>query len=361
MEFSFNVGKLFPNEITVIDANLSHLKNVGNFQELKNQLRSVVDKLGEASAKAQGLLGSITSLSKLSFSSHKIYLLKDPQKKNIVIGFIKVGSKKLFFYDIRGIQIENDPLCVLDFYVHESVQRKGCGKKLFEFMLSYENIQAEKLAIDKPSHKFLNFLNKHYGLCNIVPQLNNFVVFVQYFRDRNADSSKRSTKLINSGDCSTYNKRNVIPSHDRQKTDNIYTREQRTASLPPIGRPESGRNRDVDLRKEVTPTVNQFNQRALNSETKIEVSNLPKNNYSPPMLRRDGPSKDYMDLLGRYKPIQDKEYLHSTNATPINNVHKPEITRQKPQVDLGTGWNIFGVPSANQADHRKYRRQTKLW
>ena len=27
------------------------------------------------------------------------------------------------------------PLCVLDFYVHESRQRKGCGKRLFEAML----------------------------------------------------------------------------------------------------------------------------------------------------------------------------------------------------------------------------------
>ena len=30
---------------------------------------------------------------------------------------------------------EVEPLCVLDFYVHESRQRTGCGKKLFEAML----------------------------------------------------------------------------------------------------------------------------------------------------------------------------------------------------------------------------------
>ena len=30
---------------------------------------------------------------------------------------------------------EVEPLCVLDFYVHESRQRSGCGKKLFEEML----------------------------------------------------------------------------------------------------------------------------------------------------------------------------------------------------------------------------------
>ena len=52
-----------------------------------------------------------------------------------MIGIIKVGSKKLFVYDRDGEQREMQPLCVLDFYVHESRQRHGCGKKLFQHML----------------------------------------------------------------------------------------------------------------------------------------------------------------------------------------------------------------------------------
>ena len=55
--------------------------------------------------------------------------------KGAVIGIIKVGSKKLFVYDRDGEQHEMQPLCVLDFYVHESRQRNGCGKKLFQHML----------------------------------------------------------------------------------------------------------------------------------------------------------------------------------------------------------------------------------
>ena len=51
------------------------------------------------------------------------------------VGFIKVGTKKLFLYDTQGAQKEVSPLCVLDFYVHESQQRKGFGKKLYEHML----------------------------------------------------------------------------------------------------------------------------------------------------------------------------------------------------------------------------------
>jgi GNAT acetyltransferase, Mec-17 len=51
----------------------------------------------------------------------------------------------------------------LDFYIHESRQRAGLGKVLFEFMLEYENLLPEQLAIDRPSEKLLSFLRKHYG------------------------------------------------------------------------------------------------------------------------------------------------------------------------------------------------------
>ena len=51
------------------------------------------------------------------------------------VGILRVGQKKLFVYDRDGNNHELEPLCVLDFYVHESRQRTGCGKKLFQFML----------------------------------------------------------------------------------------------------------------------------------------------------------------------------------------------------------------------------------
>jgi len=53
----------------------------------------------------------------------------------VVVGILKVGCKKLFVYDSHGIQHEMQSLCVLDFYVHESCQRRGYGWKLFEHML----------------------------------------------------------------------------------------------------------------------------------------------------------------------------------------------------------------------------------
>jgi alpha-tubulin N-acetyltransferase 1 len=52
-----------------------------------------------------------------------------------VVGLLKVGRKKLFVFDAAGVHHEMKPLCVLDFYVHESKQRMGCGKALYEYML----------------------------------------------------------------------------------------------------------------------------------------------------------------------------------------------------------------------------------
>ena len=50
-------------------------------------------------------------------------------------------------------------------------------------MISKEKILPRKLGIDRPSIKFLNFLQKYYGLKDYVPQNNNFVVFKDYFID----------------------------------------------------------------------------------------------------------------------------------------------------------------------------------
>lgn len=70
----------------------------------------------------------------------------------------------MYVFDESGdTQMVNAP-CVLDFYIHESRQRAGLGKILFQSMLQQENYQPEKLAIDRPSEKLVGFLRKHYGL-----------------------------------------------------------------------------------------------------------------------------------------------------------------------------------------------------
>lgn len=81
----------------------------------------------------------------------------------VVTGLLKIGIKSLYVFDANGdTQMVNAP-CVLDFYIHESRQRAGLGKILFQSMLQQENYQPEKLAIDRPSEKLVGFLRKHYG------------------------------------------------------------------------------------------------------------------------------------------------------------------------------------------------------
>lgn len=92
-----------------------------------------------------------------------------------------MGKRNLFIRGDTGAIKEIKPLCLLDFYVHESMQRGGHGKQLFEDMLEAEGVRPEKLGYDRPSEKLVGFLAKHYGLKKYVPQNNNFVVFDAYW------------------------------------------------------------------------------------------------------------------------------------------------------------------------------------
>jgi len=59
-------------------------------------------------------------------------------------------------------------VCVLDFYVDNSVQRGGYGKLLFDAMLEYQKVGPAKLAYDRPSPKLIAFMAKHFGLKSYV-------------------------------------------------------------------------------------------------------------------------------------------------------------------------------------------------
>lgn len=55
------------------------------------------------------------------------------------------------------------------------------------FVVNFQDkkVEVSKLALDKPSNKFLSFLKKHYGLSKIYPQNNNFLVFEGFFAEAN--------------------------------------------------------------------------------------------------------------------------------------------------------------------------------
>ncbi|KAB1261826.1 Alpha-tubulin N-acetyltransferase 1 [Camelus dromedarius] len=162
--------------------------------DLQQQIMTIVDELGKASAKAQHLPAPITSASRMQSNRHVMYVLKDtsarPAGKGAIVGFLKVGYKKLFVLDDREAHNEVEPLCILDFYIHESLQRHGHGRELFQYMLQKERVEPHQLAIDRPSQKLLKFLNKHYNLETTVPQVNNFVIFEGFFAHQHRKFSR---------------------------------------------------------------------------------------------------------------------------------------------------------------------------
>lgn len=76
-------------------------------------------------------LGCHTYLSKHHFTQISVCNFRN----FAVVGILKMGWKKLFLYDKAGSRSEAMVYCLLDFYIHESRQRKGYGKRLIEYML----------------------------------------------------------------------------------------------------------------------------------------------------------------------------------------------------------------------------------
>eukprot|EP00928_Gymnodinium_smaydae_P092421 TRINITY_DN762_c0_g1_i1.p1 TRINITY_DN762_c0_g1~~TRINITY_DN762_c0_g1_i1.p1 ORF type:complete len:311 (+),score=44.29 TRINITY_DN762_c0_g1_i1:89-1021(+) len=157
-------------------------------------LGTVLEEMGQRSAVAQGLRRPVTFGSPTGLGDQRVYLLVDGRT---ALGFLKVGRKRLFvaappptdvgfrgaqrFADVQDALREIEPLCALDFYVHERCQRRGHGRRLFDAMLAREKVEPAMLGYDRPSPKLLGFLSSHYGLNKYRPQNNNFVVFDRYF------------------------------------------------------------------------------------------------------------------------------------------------------------------------------------
>ena len=152
----------------------------------KAYIKEILDKMGELSSKSQNLLVNVTTTNRFFTSDHTLIIKAD---KNKVLGYIKVGPKRLFLRDRICNYHERKTLCVLDFYIYDTEQRKGLGKEIFDFMLNYKKINPGELAYDRPTLRFLAFLKRNYGLENYIQQENNFTIYDEFFEsERNKNN-----------------------------------------------------------------------------------------------------------------------------------------------------------------------------
>ena len=292
MEFDFNIEETIGNVTQDGIVYLSGQKQNYNSKDFKN-ICTLLNTIGEFSAKvilkiykkflttyiqAQSLPVPITSASKFFGTDHHIFLMCN---KNKFIGFIKVGYKHLFIYDESGTPNEINPLCVLDFYTFEKCQRQGNGIKIYNEMIQRENVEPRKLGYDRPSIKFLNFLNKYFGLNDYIPQNNNYVVFKDYFIDE-------------------------PPKRDRY---DIYTK--RNYNENKIKKVEINRSNNINYRDRCTKTQRLYNKRENIYDDKKE--DVKKNNGS--MIEN---KKDYGNNYGfEYENNYSKDYKNPYNDNKL--------------------------------------------
>ncbi|ALC43679.1 CG3967 [Drosophila busckii] len=188
VDFRFDIKPLFPQQIIKVSSNLLPHTFRGDRRQCldaTSKMSEIIDRLGQLSAVSQGLTKPVTSAQRLRTSENQnIYLLADPDagQNGVVTGLLKVGTKDLYLFDEQGVtrKMDQSP-SILDFYVHESRQRAGLGKHLFETMLKEEQWTPLKCSVDRPSEKLLAFLGKHYGLVRTIPHANHFVLYEGFF------------------------------------------------------------------------------------------------------------------------------------------------------------------------------------
>ncbi|CAM9761924.1 unnamed protein product [Scytosiphon promiscuus] len=152
---------------------------------------AALNEMGQMSSKAQQQTTLLTAADKFRESADIVYVACD-STGGIMQGFLRLGQKYLFLYpDGNAPMIERNTTCLLDFYVHESVQRKGIGLELFRSALKEERLSPTEIAYDRPSPKLKPFLAKHFGLQNCLDQPNRFMVFAEHFDAGTATSSRQ--------------------------------------------------------------------------------------------------------------------------------------------------------------------------
>ena len=254
-------------------------------------VKEILNSMGEASSRAQQLNTTITSAHKFFISNHRIFIKAEQNK---VLGFIKVGNKKLFLRDRNFNYHEVNTLCVLDFYVHESTQRRGIGKQLFDYMLKFEKKMPTELAYDRPSNKFLNFLNKYFGLNNYIQQNNNYVVFDEFFDVISSNNNNitydndtnRAINRLNNNNINNFREIENNKNYEMQNPRNLnMANDYRNNNMNTLN------NKNYDIQNENNLRYNNKNFTGNNNNNQNN-NNIPNNDFNPNFNRTSPPNSN---------------------------------------------------------------------
>ncbi|XP_037906403.1 alpha-tubulin N-acetyltransferase isoform X4 [Hermetia illucens] len=370
MEFRFDLHPIFNQSIIKVNSNLLPVGFRGDRRlalDTATKMAEIINEMGSASARAQGLSNPVTTAQKLRMTDQNIYLLGDPNqgRNGAVVGLLKVGKKSLYVFDQNGqTQMVNAP-CVLDFYVHESRQRSGLGRNLFDTMLQQEDFVPQKLAVDRPSDKLLGFLRKHYGLQKTIPQMNNFVVYDGFFekpkpQENNVTNHDGRMHITASPNTALFGPQFI---NDEQNKRSKAQQNASNTSIPliqnsPVGRYAAPRPMcsmaECLSTEEVDPSMNRLNPSAsgLNKQTPsnvgINITNSVNTNAN------------------LHRPSSSNIMANNTNNPALNNIPRssPSTTSMNRPSSSNTGLNkpapsntlinrerAAGLPSQNYNQH----------
>uniref|UniRef100_A0A8R1HV64 Alpha-tubulin N-acetyltransferase n=1 Tax=Caenorhabditis japonica TaxID=281687 RepID=A0A8R1HV64_CAEJA len=184
MEIAYDLSTLFTNNIQRL--NRADLLKYGPRRYWP--VSQSIDTLGEMSSKFHGWKRVITKYDKIVDHDEEqiVYILweKVDSTKSLLKGLLRVGYKTLYLTDNDQNQFMEKTMCILDFFIVPSEQRKGNGYNMFEAMLKAENVSVDQCAFDKPSAALQQFFEKYYDRKEPVWQSNKYAVYPNFFIGR---------------------------------------------------------------------------------------------------------------------------------------------------------------------------------
>ena len=323
MEFNFNCEEALDcdeNGFAILEGSYKN-RIVPGFTLYVNE---IIDQMGLASSQSQKLSTIITTSQKFFTSNDRIVI---KASKNQVLGFLKVGTQKLYVRDKYYNYHNVAPLCVIDFYVYESCQRKGIGRELFEYMINFERKVPEEMAYQRPTTPLLNFLQKNYNLYNYVLQNNNYIVFDEFFNyiDNNLATDNSTTRAIRafSGRPSpnNYNNNNYDNNNYQQNDINV--------------------NRSQNIRTN-TPNLMNAGQRLIynnsfdNKVVDKEVYQNPYFGFQQYYFKGNNDPQSYDTIYSKSKINLINDYLTTNHRTP-NEYIKEEYEKKENSIANSNG------------------------